>query len=142
MSPRPRLGQDTARWKPGAGGGRRRPPRRWRAWSAPVPPRIGSSEGALRTMRGFTRLLIFVALVAAGGVGRSAAVASEGGAGLDPRLAGYPELLIRLTEERIEATPRVAAGRTLVIEENLTTEAPGHVFLARVPDDVTEDEVA
>jgi hypothetical protein len=60
---------------------------------------------------------------------------------LDPRLAGYPELTIVLTEERIEAPESVPAGRTLLVEENELDE-PGHAFVLRIPDDVSDAEIA
>lgn len=59
---------------------------------------------------------------------------------LDARLAGYPELTIRLTKERIEAPAYVAAGRALLVEEN-ATEADGHAFVLRSPDDVADSDV-
>jgi hypothetical protein len=74
--------------------------------------------------------------------GAAAVATAEGApAAIDPRLAGHPEVVIRLSEERIEAPAQVAAGRTLLIEENLD-EAPGHAFVLRVPDDVAEADVA
>lgn len=59
---------------------------------------------------------------------------------LDPRLAGYPEFRIRLTEERIEAPREVAAGRVLLIQES-EGELAGHAFILRVPDEVSDDEL-
>ena len=85
-------------------------------------------------------LVLLLALLAAG-AGEARTAARADAEALDPRLAGFPELEIRLTEERIEAPARVAAGRTLVIEENLGAE-PGHAFILRVPDDVPEAELA
>ena len=76
--------------------------------------------------------------IAAGGITAGAQVDA---AELDSRLAGYPELTIRLTADGLEAPATAAAGRTLLIEENVT-EAPGHAFLFRVPDDVSDDELA
>jgi hypothetical protein len=59
---------------------------------------------------------------------------------LDPRLAGYPEVLIRLTDTAIETPTTVVAGRTLVIQEN-ATEAEAHIFIARIPDHITDEQV-
>jgi hypothetical protein len=61
-------------------------------------------------------------------------------ADLDARLTGYPEFVIRLGEDRIEAPARAIAGRTLVVEENPGAEE-GHAFMLRIPDDVTEATV-
>lgn len=55
-------------------------------------------------------------------------------------LAGYPELLLRLSETGVEVPDRVTAGRTLVIQENLGPE-DAHLFLLRVPDDVSETDL-
>jgi hypothetical protein len=60
---------------------------------------------------------------------------------IDPRLADYPQLVIELNEERIEAPAAVAAGPTLLIEEN-PIEGPGHAFVLRVPDDVSDADLA
>jgi hypothetical protein len=60
---------------------------------------------------------------------------------LDPRLAGFPELTLTITESTIEAPKAVPAGRTLVIQENTTGEE-AHFFILRVPDDVSDDQLA
>lgn len=87
-----------------------------------------------------TFLLTLLALVAAAAPAAGIA-AQDIPAALDPRLAGHPEVVIRLTAEKIEAPAQVAAGRTLLIEENLDS-APGHAFVMRLPDDVAEAEIA
>ncbi|MDQ3695351.1 MAG: hypothetical protein M3464_17235 [Chloroflexota bacterium] len=69
-------------------------------------------------------------------------IASTRGAdAVDPRLTGYPELRFRLTEERIIAPAEIAAGRVRLVEES---EGPlaGHAFVLRVPDDVSDEELA
>jgi hypothetical protein len=88
------------------------------------------------------RLLIAVLapLIAAGVIGGASAQPRALDT-VDPRLGGYPELTIRLTEERIEAPDSIAAGRTVIVEENATDEA-GHAFIFRIPDDVSEAAVA
>jgi hypothetical protein len=77
-----------------------------------------------------------LAIVAALGL-----VATRAADTVDPRLAGFPELTFRLTEERIEAPAEVEAGRILLIEEN---DGPhnGHAFILRVPDEVADEELA
>jgi hypothetical protein len=82
---------------------------------------------------------IFVPLIAAAmaGVVSGAPLAVND---LDPRLAGYPQLTIRLTDERIEAPAAVPTGPTVLIEANATAQ-DGHAFVLRIPDDVTEAEV-
>ena len=89
-----------------------------------------------------SRILIFVlTLLALAPLGAAAHGQADPAGDRDPRLAGYPELAIRLTADRIEAPARVAAGRTLLIEENAEA-APGHAFVLRVPDDVLDADVA
>ena len=93
-------------------------------------------------MRRFLPHAVIVATIASAiaiwsGVGAYA----EGLAALDPRLAGYPELTIRLTEDGIEAPASAPAGRTLLIEEN-DEEYPGHAFVLRIPDDVPEATIS
>ena len=61
-------------------------------------------------------------------------------AALDPRLLDYPELVSRLTQERIEAPAHAIAGRVRLVQENLGA-APGHAFVLRIPDDVAEEAV-
>jgi len=67
--------------------------------------------------------------------------AARGNAAVDPRLAGYPEVLIRLTEEKIEAPASVPAGRVLLVQENAEAVS-GHGFVMRVPDDLAEADLA
>jgi hypothetical protein len=83
--------------------------------------------------------IALVPLIAAGVIG-SAGGAQLGLNDVDPRLAGYPELTIRLTEERVEAPASVPAGYTLLVEENVI-DHPGHAFVLRVPDDVAESDL-
>lgn len=87
------------------------------------------------------RLIAVVASLLAASVITSASAQMLAPQDLDPRLAGYPELTIRLTAERIEAPERMPAGRTLIVEEN-ELEGPGHAFVLRIPDDVSEAEIA
>ncbi len=89
------------------------------------------------------RSMLFVALlalIAAGAIWPAAGSALADPGDIDPRLAGYPELTIRLTESRIEAPASVSAGPTLLIEENTMPES-GHAFILRVPDDVSAEEL-
>jgi len=60
---------------------------------------------------------------------------------LDPRLVGYPEFHIQLTDDAMNVPATASAGRTLVIEEN-STESEAHLFVVRVPDHITDDQVA
>ena len=82
-------------------------------------------------------LLLLAALLVAGG---DRAAAQFDVADLDPRLAGYPELVIRITPETIELPLQVLAGRTLVVEEN-TAGGVGHVAVARLPEDLADDQL-
>lgn len=88
------------------------------------------------------RFLVFVLapLIAAGVIGSASGAEPNTLPALDARLANYPELTIRLTEERVEAPESVAAGITLLVEENLTKH-PGHAFVMRVPDAVSEADL-
>lgn len=86
-------------------------------------------------------LILLLALLALTAPGARAAHGRAGDAELDPRLAGFPEVVVRLTADGIETPARVAAGRTLLVEENHDA-APGHAFVLRVPDDVAEADVA
>ncbi len=70
----------------------------------------------------------------------SVAANSAGMLALDPRLAGYPELTIRLTEDGIEAPASAPAGRTLLVEHN-DENYPGHAFVLRIPDDVLDSAI-
>jgi len=73
--------------------------------------------------------------VAHGGEEHDDAVAAE--------LARYPELVIRVTDAAIEGPGEVAAGRYHLIQVNdRTGEEAAHFFLLRVPDYVTEEELA
>jgi hypothetical protein len=94
-----------------------------------------------RKFSAMNRLLaiIIVPLLAAGLVS-GASGAPRAVNDLDARLAGYPQLTIRLTAERIEAPASVAAGRTVLIEAN-ATDVPAHAFVLRIPDDVADAEV-
>ncbi|HEY7036262.1 MAG TPA: hypothetical protein VH482_33350 [Thermomicrobiales bacterium] len=56
-------------------------------------------------------------------------------------MAGYPEVKIRIGDEAIEVPSVIAAGRSLVVQENATAEA-AHFFLARIPDDIPDERVA
>jgi hypothetical protein len=87
--------------------------------------------------------LVFVLapLIAAGVIGSVSGAQPRSLTTLDERLAGYPELTVRLTDERIEAPATVDTGMTLLVQENLT-EHPGHSFVMRIPDDVTEGVVS
>lgn len=86
------------------------------------------------------RFLFFLSLLAC-----TAAVAgvssSRAADTIDPRLAGFPELRFRLTAERIEAPAEVTAGQILLIEESEEADA-GHAFVFRVPDEISDDELA
>lgn len=84
------------------------------------------------------RPFLVLAVVTAFAVGLVSTHAADN---LDRRLAGYPELRFRLTEERIEAPTEVAAGRVLLIQES-EGELAGNAFVLRVPDEVSDDEVA
>ncbi len=93
-------------------------------------------------MRRFLPHAVIVATIASAiAIWSGAGAYAEGLAALDPRLAGYPELTIRLTEDGIEAPASASAGRTLLIEEN-DEEYPGHAFVLRIPDDVPEATIS
>lgn len=79
--------------------------------------------------------------IAVGTIGGLARAESGAGVDLDPRLADYPELTIRLTDERIEAPAEVPAGLTVLIEEQ-ASDGPGHAFVFRIPDDVSDAEIS
>lgn len=58
-------------------------------------------------------------------------------------LARYPELVIRVGPDAIEAPEGLTAGRYHLIQVNERTEGEAaHFFILRVPDDVTEEELA
>lgn len=79
-------------------------------------------------------------LLAATVLGTASGAAFNAPEARDARLADFPEVAIQLTEDGIVAPERVAAGYTLLVEENRTA-APGHAFVLRVPDDVSEAEL-
>src|SRR5262245_51675286 len=85
-------------------------------------------------------LATVVALLIAAGMAGGARGAPPAGNDLDAHLGDYPHLAIRLTDEYIEAPVSAPAGRTVFVEENATDE-PGHAFVLRIPDDVSEAEV-
>lgn len=60
---------------------------------------------------------------------------------IDARLQGYPTVTVRLTDDAIIAPGDVAAGPTVLIVEN-EEEEPGHAFVFRVPDEVSDAELA
>jgi hypothetical protein len=60
---------------------------------------------------------------------------------IDSRLQGYPTVTVRLTDDAILAPEEVAAGPTVLIVEN-EEEGAGHAFVFRVPDDVSDAELA
>lgn len=60
---------------------------------------------------------------------------------IDARLLGYPTVTVRLTDDAILAPEEVAAGPTVLIVEN-EESGPGHAFVFRVPDDVSDAELA
>ena len=82
-------------------------------------------------------ILVFTMTAA---VWTSVAANSAGMPALDPRLAGYPELEIRLTEDGIEAPASASPGRTLLVEHN-DEDYPGHAFVMRIPDDVPDSAI-
>jgi hypothetical protein len=92
------------------------------------------------TMHRFRTLAFIVPMIATSVLGAVAGAESSTG-DLDPRLAGYPEFTVRLTEERIETPASAVAGPTLIIQEQ-TVDEPGHAFVFRVPDDVPDAEIA
>jgi hypothetical protein len=59
---------------------------------------------------------------------------------IDSRLQGYPTVTVRLTDDAILAPEKVAAGPTVLVVEN-EEEGPGHAFVFRVPDDVSDAEL-
>jgi hypothetical protein len=60
---------------------------------------------------------------------------------IDARLQGYPTVTVTLTDDAILAPKEVAAGPTVLIVEN-EEEGPGHAFFLRVPEEVTDEELA
>jgi hypothetical protein len=60
---------------------------------------------------------------------------------IDARLQGYPTVTVRLTDDAILAPEEVAAGPTVLVVEN-EEEDPGHAFFLRVPDEVSDAELA
>jgi hypothetical protein len=88
------------------------------------------------------RFLFFAALLAlvASGFGGATARAVEPGDEIDPRLAAYPEITIRITDQAIEAPAVAPAGRTLIIQEN-QSEEDAHFFILRFPEDLTPERI-
>lgn len=88
-------------------------------------------------------LVLLVALLAAviGGARNHSASADIPEGALDARLAGYPDVLIRITDMDIEAPETAPAGRVLLIQRN-DSQTDAHFFILRVPDEVTEAQVA
>lgn len=86
-------------------------------------------------------LSVFVLLGLLAGWSWTALAHTEQPFDLDPRLEGYPELAIAVYDDRIEVPAEVSAGRALVLHENNTARI-SHIFIARIPDEVTEEEVA
>ena len=60
---------------------------------------------------------------------------------IDARLQGFPTATVRLTDDAILAPAAIAAGPTVMIVEN-EEEGPGHAFVFRVPDEITDAELA
>ncbi len=86
-----------------------------------------------------TLLIAVLALLLAGS---SAGLAhSDHALELDPRLSEHPEFVIAIHPDRIETPEKALAGRTLVIEEN-NTEVEAHLFVVRIPDHITDEQVA
>lgn len=77
------------------------------------------------------------------GLGLLAAFATEPAAmpEIDARLQGFPTATVRLTDDAILAPSEIAAGPTVMIVEN-EEDGPGHAFVFRVPDDITDAELA
>lgn len=77
------------------------------------------------------------------GLGLLAAFTAEPAAmpEIDARLQDFPTATVRLTDDAILAPAEIAAGPTVMIVEN-EEEGPGHAFVFRVPDDVTDAELA
>lgn len=87
--------------------------------------------------------LITAVLAPAIGLGLLAAFTTEPAAmpEIDARLQGYPIVTVRLTDDAILAPEEVAAGPTVLVVEN-EEEDPGHAFFLRVPDEVSDAELA
>ncbi|MEZ4561848.1 MAG: hypothetical protein R2853_03865 [Thermomicrobiales bacterium] len=60
---------------------------------------------------------------------------------IDVRLQGYPTATVRLSDDAIRAPEEISAGPTVLIVENEEVE-PGHAFVLRVPDEVSDAELA
>ena len=82
-------------------------------------------------------------LAATFGLGLLAAGSAEPAAvpEVDARLQGYPTITVRLTDDAIVAPDQVTAGPTVLIVEN-EEEDPGHAFVMRIPEVVTDVELA
>lgn len=87
--------------------------------------------------------LVATLVAPAVGLGLLAAFTSEPAAmpHIDPRLQGYPTVTVTLTEDAILAPEEIAAGPTVLIVENEET-GPGHAFVVRIPEDVSDQELA
>jgi hypothetical protein len=59
---------------------------------------------------------------------------------IDTRLQGYPIVTVRLTDDAILAPEEVAAGPTVLVVEN-EEEGPGHAFVVRVPEEVSDADL-
>lgn len=90
-------------------------------------------------MKSLAAVLVAPAL----GLGLLTAFAAEPAAmpEIDARLQGFPTATVRLTDDAILAPAEIAAGPTVMIVEN-EEEGPGHAFIFRVPDEVTNAELA
>jgi len=90
-------------------------------------------------MKSLAAVLVAPAL----GLGLLAAFTTEPAAmpEIDARLQGFPTATVRLTDDAILAPSEIAAGPTVMIVEN-EEEGPGHAFVLRVPDDITDAELA
>ena len=90
-------------------------------------------------MKSLAAVLVAPAL----GLGLLAAFTTEPAAmpEIDARLQGFPTATVRLTDDAILAPAEIAAGPTVMIVEN-EEEGPGHAFVLRVPDDITDAELS
>ena len=86
-------------------------------------------------------IALFVPLLVAGAIRPAVGAQSTVSEDIDSRLAACPRFTIRLTEERIEAPATVVAGPMVLVQQQ-TQSGPGHAFVFRVPDDVSETALA
>lgn len=84
---------------------------------------------------------VLAPLLAATVLGTASGAAFNAPEARDARLAEFPEVAFQLTADGITAPARVSAGYTILVEENQLA-APGHAFVLRVPDDVSEAELS